>query len=231
MADDLTPQDGQDGNDEPNTSTVSPEVVAELQRQLDALTERCEKAENKAAQQEGRAKKAETLLKEKRGDAQEQIDELAQRLELAQSEVDKHAATVQQLTKAQTSAAITAAVAGVAPKLADGASNDLIALMRDQVGVKDGRVVVLTDKGTPRLSGATGTEMKVAELCEEMVGVRHYLQRSTSGGGSGGAGNTGGTGKQTITRAQFEEMDSYDRAKAWQAMSKEQKAAMSSEGG
>ena len=225
MATDPTPNEGHEGNDAPDAPTVSKEAVAELQATIDALQARVDKAEHKAGQQEGRAKKAEGLLKEKGGDAQAQLDELSQRLDLAQGEIEKRDALVATLTSAQKSAAVTQAVASVAARLADGASNDLIALMSQGVGIKDGRVVVLTENGTAKLSASTGREMTPSELCDEMLKARPYLQRSSSGGGSGDTGNTSGT-TNVIDIDAFEKMSSAKREEAMLKMTPEQQAAL-----
>ena len=171
---------------------LSPEAIAEMQARIDALTADGLKYKTKAEQQEGRAKKAESALKADKTELATQLDEYRQRQEIAEATLEQLKQQNAILTNGQKSTAVQNAVLYVAGTLADGAAQDLAALMVGRVGIQDGRVSVLTDAGTPRISAKTGKEMTVDELRDELLSKRPYFIKSGVVGGQGTANNTGG---------------------------------------
>jgi len=189
------------GKDEPKPSPgetpkpetgLSTEAIAELQSRIDAQQAELDKYRKKAEQQEGRAKKAEALLKSEKTEVAEQVDTLSQQLEIARQQQEELVSQVAKLTHTQVGSTVNNAVLGVAGNLADGAAGDLASLMSSHMGVRDGRVVVLTENGTPRI-GNSGKEMSAAELRDELLKTRPYFLKSKVAPGTGGSSDTSGS--------------------------------------
>ena len=208
---------------------LSPEAIAEMQARIDSLTADGLKYKTKAEQQEGRAKKAESALKADKTELATQLDEYRQRQEIAEATLEQLKQQNAILTNGQKSTAVQNAVLYVAGTLADGAAQDLAALMVGRVGIQDGRVSVLTDAGTPRISAKTGKEMTVDELRDELLSKRPYFIKSGVVGGQGTANNTAGvTGLKQLQ--ELERMDAGDRAAYMSALSPEQRKAIYAQG-
>ena len=207
---------------------LSQEGIAELQQRIDAIQAERDKLKTKAEQQEGRAKKAEALLKAEKAEVSEQIDQLSQQLELSKQQQESLGEQVAKLTTAQVGATVSNAILDLGSTLVKGnAAGDLAYLMSKHMGVKDGKVVVLTENGTPRLS-ATGKEMTAVELRDELLKTRPYFLKSKVTPGQGGASDTGGT-INNVNLTELDEMSSSERAEVWRGLSDEQKKALLSQ--
>ena len=171
---------------------LSPEATAEMQARIDALTAEALKYKTKADQQEGRAKKAESALKADKNELAGQLDEYRQKQEIAETNLEQLKQQNAILINGQRSTAVQNAVLAVAGSLADGAAQDLASLMVGKVGIQDGRVTVLTETGTSRISAKTGKEMTVDELRDELLSKRPYFVKSGVVSGQGTGDNTGG---------------------------------------
>ena len=166
-------------------------------------------------------------MKAEKAEVSEQIDQLSQQLELSKQQQESLNDQVAKLTTAQVGATVNNAILNVAGNLAEGAAGDLASLMSGHMGVKDGKVVVLTENGTPRLS-ATGKEMTAVELRDELLKTRPYFLKSKVTPGQGGASDTGGT-INNVNLTELDEMSSSERAEVWRGLSDEQKKALLSQ--
>ena len=171
---------------------LSPEAIAEWQARQDAITAERDKYKTNYEQQVARAKKAEAALKEKSPEHAAAIDELKQRVEIAEAKAQERETKIQLLTNGQRVNAAQNAVLTSPIQLAKGAQPLLTKLIHGETGVYEGRTVVLTDSGTPRISAKTGKEMTVEELRDEILGKSPFLCASGVVSGQGTGDNTGG---------------------------------------
>ena len=238
MADEKTSQ-----NEKPNEETtsennaettaqnngLSPEAIAEMQARIDALTAEALKFKTKADQQEGRAKKAESMLKAEKGEVSTQLDELRQKNEISEAKLQEREAKIELLTSSQRMNAAMNAVLTSPIKLHDGARPMLTKLIMAETGVYEGRTVVLTEAGTPRISAKTGKEMTIDEARDEILEKSPFLCESGVVSGQGTGNNTAGvTGLKQLQ--ELERMDAGDRAAYMSALSPEQRKAIYAQG-
>jgi len=216
------------GSPEPQVSQEAfDKVLVELQSyktRAEAAEALAAKKENDYKQQVGRAKRVESSKSEVEqavADLQAQITAKDEALSQAQKQIE---AARQVHREADVVSVINELGDGV---LVKGASNVLRELLLNRTEYKDGKSVV---SGGDVYSKKTGERKSLAELRDELIEQYPWMQSAKSGGGSGDAGNTGGTSKLAFTREQFEAADSYERAKMWEGLTKEQKALFKREG-
>ena len=208
-----------------NQTGLSTEAIAELQARIDAQTAELEKYRKKAEQQEGRAKKAESLLKADKSETSEQIDTLSQQLEIARQQQEELVGQVAKLQQTQVGTTVNNAVLTIASNLAEGAAADLASLMASRMGVRDGQAVVLTDQGTPRI-GASGKQMTAGELRDELLKTRPYFLKSRVASGTGGGSDTGGNSGVIKTIDEINAMAPEEAVAYFATLSPEQKKVL-----
>ena len=205
-----------------NQTGLSTEAIAELQARIDAQTAELEKYRKKAEQQEGRAKKAESLLKADKSETSEQIDTLSQQLEIARQQQEELVGQVAKLQQTQVGTTVNNALLSMTGTLVDGVAEDLAVIMSARMGVRDGKAVVLTEQGTPRI-GASGKQMTAKELLDEVLKTRPWSLKSKVAPGTGGGSDTGGNSGVIKTAAEIAAMDDIEGQKYMATLTPEQR--------
>lgn len=212
-----------EGKEKPNeqepttTTTQEPDNFKKLQEQYDNMSSELSKLREIANNQKIRAEKAEQRLKELKPATQEGLDadktvvsELTQKLEIEankRKELEQRLSTTMEAKKEADIAVSLLKFPNIKP--------DLLPLLKTgleaQTDVVDGKTVVITPGGAPRISAKTNETMTVEELIETLVNEHKSLIGTKVDGGTGDKGNVN-TNKAFITLDKYEKMSVRERA-------------------
>jgi len=209
-----------------NQTGLSQEALTELQNELDRIRGERDKYMRDYDQQKQARAKYEKLYKTEKGKEAEELDRVQQQLDIEKARAEDLSGRIGQMTQAQKKTAVQGAVMGIASTLADGAAADIAALMEAKVGIVDGRVVVLTETGTPKLSAKSGRDMTVDELRDELLSTRPYLVKNRMTPGQGTGANTTGATGVIKSLQEFNGLPPDEASSYWQTLTPEQKAIM-----
>ena len=194
--------------------------ISYLQSEIDKLRAERDKYKNNYLSTKKRAEKAETKAKDKV--SSEELDTLKQQLEINKTKLEEREQELQRLQNATLRAEIAQAVAVRAPELAEGVAGLLPDIIKNRMGIVDGQPVVLTETGTPKLSAKTGKPMTAKELVDDILAQTPTFLRAKTAGGTGASGNSGGDGGLPITKEEYAQKSSAERAEIRAKLTPEQ---------
>ena len=219
------PNKDQEPNKEPQTTNE--DRLKAVQAKYDELSAKVAQWQQTAHNQKIRAEKSESELKALKtslntSDPSEAVSELKQRLQIEQEKCQKLESRVSKAMDVKREADISEALLQTAEL-----RSDLIPLMKSAIAVKtkvvEGKTVVITEDGTPRISAKTNDYMTVKELIDEMSTTHKSLLKATNTSGTGASGNT--SSSKQVTMASYLKMTGTERSKYREGLSPDDRAA------
>ena len=215
---------------EPQNTDVQKDNIAALQALLDETQENLAKASKKATDQEKARKKLEQKLKNLEPKNAEGTDagllEANERIRVLTESLEAATAANEALKTGKIEGKLAEALIKMKDSIAPGAGSLVSKEALPHLKLIDGKITVVTDKGTPRLIAVDGgRQMKVTELIQEILTETPCLAKATLKPGGKAKSNTAGI-KNYINKEEYSKKSSAERAALRKTMSAEQLAAL-----